>query len=79
MINVNIKSVERMLIWLVVYGFILGIPVPFSEAQTATSSIFPKTISSALAEKGKSGQIEFVTLTCPVDGRQFQIGMTLRF
>lgn len=63
----------------VLCAFIMEFPLSLSEAQTGNTSIFPKTITSVLKGESKeetAAQAEFVTLTCPVDGRQFQVGVT---
>ena len=62
---------------MVLWSFVAEYPLSFAEAQTGSSSIFPKGMSSAIKTEKKSAdsQTEFVTFTCPVDGRKFQVGV----
>ena len=66
------------MVWFVLGSFMGEFPLSDSFAQTGSSSIFPKNISGILKEEGKKevDSAEFVTLTCPADGKQFQIGVT---
>ena len=64
------------IVWSVICCFIWEFPLA-SYAQVGTSpSVFPKNVNEAIREKSKDTPIEYVTLTCPTDGRQFQIGVT---
>lgn len=46
-----------------------------SFAQVGSASIFPKNIGDAMKGEKKDAAVEYVTLACPVDGREFQIGI----
>ena len=70
---------KQWVAWWVLCSFVMEFSFSPVEAQTGNSSIFPKNIANALTKgegENEPMQTEFVTFTCPVDGREFQVGVT---